>query len=122
MSFYQGKRVLVTGGTGLIGRPLVEMLVAQGAIVTVASLDDPSRAPQGITFVRADLRELSNCLEICKGQEMVFQLAGVKGSPPMTAKRPASFFVPTITFSINMMEAARRSGAERFLFTSSVGV
>lgn len=122
MSFYQGKTVLVTGGTGLIGRPLVEMLVAQGAKVTVVSLDDPSRAPQGVTFKRADLREFSNCLSICENQEIVFQLAGVKGSPAMTAKRPASFFVPTISFSINMMEAARRMGAERFLFTSSVGV
>ncbi len=122
MSFYQGKNVLVTGGTGLIGRPLVEMLVKAGAVVTVVSLDDPSRAPQGVTFKRADLREFSSCLEVCQGQEIVFQLAGVKGSPAMTAKRPASFFVPTITFSINMMEAARRAGAERFLFTSSVGV
>jgi len=122
MSFYQGKKVLVTGGTGLIGQPLVAMLLAQGATVTVVSLDDPSRAPFGVTFTRADLREFSHCLDICKDQEIVFQLAGVKGSPAMTAKRPASFFVPTITFSINMMEAARRAGAERFLFTSSVGV
>jgi GDP-L-fucose synthase len=122
MSFYQNKKVLVTGGTGLIGRPLVEMLVAQGAQVTVVSLDDPSRAPAGVTFKQADLREFSSCFEICKDQEIVFQLAGVKGSPAMTAKRPASFFVPTITFSINMMEAARRAGVERYLFTSSVGV
>lgn len=122
MTFYKNKKVLVTGGTGLIGRPLVEMLVAQGAIVTIVSLDDPSRAPQGVTFKQADLREFSKCLEICQGQDIVFQLAGVKGSPAMTAKRPASFFVPTITFSINMMEAARRAGVERFLFTSSVGV
>lgn len=122
MSFYRNKSVLVTGGTGLIGRPLVEMLVEQGANVTVVSLDDPSRAPAGVTFKRADLREFSSCLAACDNQEIVFQLAGVKGSPAMTAKRPASFFVPTITFSINMMEAARRAGAERFLFTSSVGV
>jgi GDP-L-fucose synthase len=122
MSFYQGKKVLVTGGTGLIGKPLVEMLVAAGAVVTVVSLDDPSRAPAGVTFRQADLREFSNCLEICKDQDIVFQLAGVKGSPAMTAKRPASFFVPTITFSINMMEAARRNNVERFMFTSSVGV
>ncbi|MBX3709371.1 MAG: NAD(P)-dependent oxidoreductase [Gammaproteobacteria bacterium] len=122
MSFYTNKNVLVTGGTGLIGRPLVEILLAQGANVTVVSLDDPSRAPQGVTFKRTDLREFSNCLEICQDQEIVFQLAGVKGSPAMTAKRPASFFVPTLTFSINMMEAARRMGVERFLFTSSVGV
>ena len=38
MSFYSGKKVLVTGGTGLIGRPLVEMLISQGAQVTVALL------------------------------------------------------------------------------------
>jgi len=122
MSFYKNKKVLVTGGTGLIGRPLVDLLVAQGAIVTVVSLDDASRAPKNVIFKRADLREFSNCLDVCKDQEIVFQLAGVKGSPAMTAKRPASFFVPTITFSINMMEAARRCHVERFLFASSIGV
>ncbi|MHB1947013.1 MAG: NAD-dependent epimerase/dehydratase family protein [Gammaproteobacteria bacterium] len=122
MNFYKGKKVLVTGGTGLIGRPLVDMLLAQGAKVTIASLDDPSRAPAGAIFKQVDLREFNQCLAICADQEIVFQLAGVKGSPAMTAKRPASFFVPTLTFSINMMEAARRCGVERFLFTSSVGV
>ena len=122
MSFFKDKNVLVTGGTGLIGRPLVEMLIKRGAKVTIVSLDDPSRAPSGSSFVKADLRELSSCVEVCKGQEIVFQLAGVKGSPAMCAKQPASFFVPTLQFSINMMEAARRTGVERFMFTSSVGV
>lgn len=122
MNFYLNKKVLVTGGTGLIGRPLVEMLVEAGAQVSVVSLDDPKRAPEGVIFKRADLREFSNCLEVCKDQDIVFQLAGVKGSPCMTAQRPASFFVPTISFSINMMEAARRANVERFLFTSSIGV
>ncbi len=122
MTFYKNKKVLVTGGTGLIGRPLVDMLVNAGADVTVVSLDDPSRAPKGVKFVRADLRELSNCIEACEGKEIVFQLAGVKGSPKMCAEKPASFLVPTVTFSFNMMEAARRCGVERFLFTSSVGV
>lgn len=122
MAFFKNKNILVTGGTGLIGRPLVEMLLEQGAKVTVVSLDDPSRAPKGCTFKQADLRDFNACMDICNNQEIVFQLAGVKGSPAMTAKRPASFFVPTMQFSINMMEAARRTGAERFLFTSSVGV
>lgn len=122
MNFYQNKKILVTGGTGLIGRPLVEMLVAAGANVTIVSLDDPSRAPQGTRFVQADLREFSSCLEVSAGMDIVFQLAGVKGSPAMTAKRPASFYVPTITFNTNMMEAARRNSVERYLYTSSVGV
>ncbi|MBI3453598.1 MAG: NAD-dependent epimerase/dehydratase family protein [Rhodospirillales bacterium] len=122
MSFYRGKKTLVTGGTGLIGRPLVDMLIADGAQVMIASLDDPSRAHPKAAFKRADLRDFSACLDVCAGHEIVFQLAGVKGSPAMTAQRPASFFVPTITFSVNMMEAARRAGVARYLFTSSVGV
>jgi GDP-L-fucose synthase len=122
VNFYSGRQVLVTGGTGLIGRPLVELLLAAGAKVRIVSLDDPSRAPAGAEFRRADLREFSECMRVAEGCQIIFQLAGVKGSPAMTAKRPASFFVPTVTFNTNMMEAARRQGAERYLFTSSVGV
>ena len=122
MSFYINRNVLVTGGTGLIGQPLVKMLVDKGANVTVVSLDDPDRVQQGVNFARVDLREFSNCITACENMDMVFQLAGVKGSPAMTAKRPASFFVPTITFNTNMMEAARLCGVKKYLFTSTIGV
>ena len=122
MSFYTNRNVLVTGGTGLIGQPLVKMLVDKGANITVVSLDDPDRAPQGAKFARVDLREFSNCITACENVDMVFQLAGVKGSPAMTSKRPASFFVPTITFNTNMMEAARVCGVKKYLFTSTIGV
>lgn len=121
-NFYNGKKVLVTGGTGLIGRPLVKFLAKLGAEVTVASLDTGVKLASGIKFIHADLRELSSCIECCEGQDFVFQLAGVKGSPKMCIEKPASFMVPTIQFSFNMMEAARRTGVERYLFTSSVGV
>lgn len=122
MSFYKGKKILVTGGTGLIGQPLVEMLVQTGAKVSVVSLDDPSRAPAGVKFIQADLREFSNCLEVCKNKDIVFHLAGIKGSPLMTKKYPASYFVPTISFNTNMMEAARRQKVKRYLYTSTIGV
>ncbi len=119
---YKDKNILVTGGTGLIGRPLVEMLLVAGARVRVASLDDPSRAPAGVDFKRVNLMQFNNCLDVCKGMDYVFHLAGIKGSPAMTAKKPASFFVPTLTFNTNMMEAARQCGVKRYLYTSSVGV
>ncbi|MEB3212562.1 MAG: NAD-dependent epimerase/dehydratase family protein [Leptolyngbyaceae bacterium] len=122
MNFYSCKKVLVTGGTGMIGQPLCEMLIKAGAHVTVASLDSPERAPVGTSFRKLDLRSFDNCMAVTDGQDIVFHLAGVKGSPKMTAERPASFFVPTLQFSLNMMEAARRNGVGSYLFTSSVGV
>ncbi len=119
---YQNKKVLVTGGTGLIGRPLVEMLIERGASVRIASLDDPSRAHPRAEFMQVNLMYLDKCLEACEGMDYVFQLAGIKGSPAMTAKKPASFFVPTISFNTNMMEAARQCGVQKYLYTSTVGV
>ena len=116
-----GRRVLVAGGTGLIGRPLVELLLEAGARVRVASLDDPSRADPRVEFCRLDLLDFHNCLKACDGMDWVFNLLGVKGSPAATRTRPASFLVPTTVFSLNLMEAARQCKAGRFLFTSSVG-
>ncbi len=121
-SYFSGKRTLVTGGTGMIGRALVARLVDAGAKVRIASLDDPSRAHPKAEFLKADLTRFEECRRACKGIELVFHLAGVKGSPLMTSKKPASFFVPTISFNTNMMEAARQCGAAKYLYTSSIGV
>ncbi len=107
MNFYKNKKLLVTGGTGLIGRPLVEMLIERGAKVRIASLDDSSRVHPKAEFKQVNLTRFENCMEVCKGMNFVFHLAGIKGSPAMTMKKPASFFVPTISFNTNMMEVVR---------------
>ena len=122
MSIYKGKKILVTGGTGLIGRPLVKKLIDLGASVRIASLDDPSRAHPDAEFQQVNLTRFENCMKACKDMDFVFQLAGIKGSPAMTRQKPASFFTPTILFNTNMLEAARQSNVDRYLFTSSVGV
>jgi len=119
---FENKKVLVTGGTGLIGIPLVQMLIEQGARVRIASLDDPSRANPKAEFMRADLTRMENCLKVCADMDFVFNLVGIKGSPAMTAQKPASFFVPTIMFNTNMMEASRVSSVKRYLYTSTIGV
>lgn len=119
---FEGKNVLVTGGTGLIGRPLVEMLLERGAKVRVASLDAPSRANPKTEYCMVDLMDFSNCLKVCQGVDYVFHLAGVKGSPAVVLKRAATILVSFLRFNTNMMEAARQCGVERYLFTSTIGV
>jgi GDP-L-fucose synthase len=122
MNIYKNKRVLVTGGTGLIGLPLVNLLLKKKAIITIASLDSKNRAPKNCRFIKTDLTEFSNCMKVCKGQDFVFNLVGIKGSPDMAKRKPASFMTPTVMFSINMIEAARRCKVKKFMFTSSIGV
>lgn len=120
--FFRNKKVLVTGGTGMIGRSLVEMLIKEGTQVRIASLDAPSRAHPQAEFRRVDLTRFDQCLSVCRDMDFVFHLAGVKGSPAMTSKRPATFFVPTLLFNTNVLEAARQSGVRHVLYTSSIGV
>ncbi len=120
--FFENKRVLVTGGTGLIGRPLVKKLLEYKAMVNVVSLDEPIDFPSNCIFTKIDLRSFENCLKVTKDIDIVFHLAGVKGSPLMTKKQPASFFVPTLLFNTNMIEASRINKVKNFLYTSSIGV
>ena len=123
MSFdFDGKKVLVAGGTSMIGIPLVEMLVEKGASVRIASLDDPSRAHPSAEFFQLDMQIRENCEKVCDGIDYVFNLLGVKGSPAVTTKKPANFFEPVLLFNTHLMGAAFRAGAEGFLFTSSIAV
>jgi GDP-L-fucose synthase len=119
---------LVTGATGMIGRALVPILVSRGEKVLAVSLDQTPIEWEkwindgSVTFKRIDLRNLHNVELIMSGVDSVFHLAGIKGSPRMTQQQPASFFTNTMMFNLNVMEAARRSGVRRFLYTSSIGV
>tara|TARA_R100000664_G_scaffold27197_1_gene37751 strand:+ start:18238 stop:19218 length:981 start_codon:yes stop_codon:yes gene_type:complete len=119
---FQNKKVLVTGGTGMIGRELVHLLANKGAKLYIVSLDEPHNLPPGVTFFKEDLVHFQNCLKVCEGMDYVFNLVGVKGSPKMCKEQPADFMVPMLQFNTNMMEAARRCGVKWYLYTSSVGV
>ncbi len=117
--FFYDKNVLVAGGTGLIGRPLVQMLIEMGAHVRIASLDNGNRAHAHAEYVCCDLTELRNCVDVCQGMDIVFNLLCTKGSPKTATTKPASYYVPMIMYNTNLMEAARRQGVKSFLFTSS---
>jgi len=119
---FKDMKVLVAGGTGMIGIPLVKLLIEQGAHVRISSLDDPSRANPSAEFIRLDLTKLENCRKVCSGMEFVFNLLGVKASPAITTTKPASFLYPTVMMEMNMLEAARIEGVAGYLLTSSIGV
>ena len=123
--FYDGKKIVVTGGTGMIGRAVITELINRGAEpsnIRSVSLDELRDLPNGVHYRRADLTEYNTCWQITENVDYVISMVGIKGSPKMTKEQPASFFVPTILFNTNLMEAAFRNKVKRFLYTSSVGV
>ena len=119
---FKNQKVLVTGGGGMIGRSLVEMLYNKGAKITIADLTEPIGLPKDVNYLKVDLRYFDQCEKICSGMDYVFNLVGVKGSPKMCAEQPVDFMVPMLQFNTNMMEAAARANVKWYLFTSSVGV
>jgi GDP-L-fucose synthase len=98
------------------------MLLHEGAIVRVASLDDPSLAPRDVEFFHGNLMDWEFCKSIARDIDYVFHLAGIKGSVGVGRVRAASFFIPHLLMNTLIMEAARQAGVERFLFTSSIAV
>ncbi|MHB8164931.1 MAG: NAD-dependent epimerase/dehydratase family protein [Methanoregula sp.] len=122
--YYRDENILVAGGTGTIGIPLVKFLIDSGAKVTVASLDRPGYARflfgDNITFLHKDLTDFQNCLEVTKDKDYVFNLVGIKGSTGIGESKVASYFVPMIWFQTNLMEASFRNNVTRFLFVSSI--
>lgn len=120
LEYFKEKNCLITGGTGLIGREIANILVSAGANVRVVSLDRV-QINENVEHVFGDLTDLSFCVEQTKAMDCVFHVAGIKGSLEVTKTRPASFLVPLLMFNTNVLEAARRNGVSKLVYTSSIG-
>lgn len=120
---FKGKNVLVAGGTGLIGTPLVKILIEEeGAKVRVVSLDDISRCHKDAKFLDFDLMHFGNCLTACSGTDFVFNLLCLKGSPKAMKEEPATFFDANIFLDLNVLRAAHQCGVTGYLLASSLAV
>lgn len=118
-SIFAGKKVLVTGASGLIGRQVVNVLNFLGAKVYGVSLDQVEI--DNASLIYGDLRDFEFCKFITTDIDFVFHLAGIKGSAEVTLTKPASFFVPMLMFNTNVLEASRVNQVSHTVYCSSIG-
>ena len=118
---YSDKNILVTGGTGMIGSHLVELLLEKNANVRIVAHEreiPPELEDKGLDVVSGDLTEKKFVEESVKGMDYVFHLAAYTGGLGRTSTHPASTLTPNLIMDGNVLECAKNEGIERFLYAS----
>lgn len=121
---YRDSRILVTGATGLIGRELVDRLLAQGAKLRTTSRRPPPPAfpLDRVEHRVGDLTDRCFAEQVMDGIEGLFHLAGRRGSIGIQRTRAATMLGENLRICLNVLDAARRAGVGRILYTSTVTI
>jgi UDP-glucuronate 4-epimerase len=127
-------RILVTGGAGFIGSHLVERLLAAGH--SVAILDDfndfydprlkhanIARFAKDVAVHHVDLRDDALVRNLFHHEkfEVIAHLAARAGVRP-SIQYPQLYYDTNVTGTLHLLEAARVTGLEKFIFASSSSV
>lgn len=127
--FPKDSTFLVTGGAGFIGSNLCEAILDMG--YRVRCLDDLSTGKRenvelftdkpDYKFIEGDIKDLQTCMAACEGADYVLHQAAW-GSVPRSIEMPLFYCANNIAGTLNMLEAARRSGVKKFVYASSSSV
>lgn len=110
---------LVTGGTGFLGRHLVERLLGAGRPVSVLGRTPaPDLEARGVRFIRASLHDAPAVAAACAGIETVFHVAAKVG----VWGRYEDFFRPNVLGTRAILAGCRAHGVKRIVYTSTPSV
>ena len=114
------RRALVSGAGGFIGHHMVRHLVEHGYWVRGVDVKEPQFEPSSAhEFLRLDLRAGESCATAVDGVDEVYHLAADMGGIGYITASHAALTRNNILIDVNMLEAARLAGADRFFFSSS---
>jgi len=108
-------KVLITGGSGRVGKSVVQELEDAGYQIKIFDLEEPKNGKH--EFIRGDLRNLDAVKEATRGVEAIIHLAAIPMDIPGEAKE---IFEINIMGTFHVLEAAARNSVKRVVFASSV--
>lgn len=112
------KPVLVTGASGFLGWHVARLLGERG--YRVRALARPASRVIGLEaeIVTGDLRDPDSLNRALKGCGVAFHVAA---DYRLWARKPGELYESNVEGTRNLLQAARRAGVERIVYTSSVG-
>jgi UDP-glucose 4-epimerase len=106
--------ILITGGSGSVGKYIVDELLKYGHTVGVLDLHPPKQ--KNITYHKTDVLKLNDVALAMKGYDVVVHTAGI----PHPLNDPAErVFNVNVNGTFNVLESAARNGIKKVVFTSS---
>ncbi len=125
----KNKKIAVTGAEGFIGSHLCDALLAEGCQVRTLALynslghfgwlDDKSlRSNPRLEIVTGDIRDPHFMESFLESQQVVFHLASLIAIP-FSYRSPDSYVDTNVRGALNVLQAARKAGVDRFVHTST---
>lgn len=113
------KPTLVTGATGFVGWHVASKLLERGDRVRVLVRDAARlRELSGVEVVQGDLRDSESLARAVEGCGVVYHVAA---DYRLWTRDPAEMYRSNVDGTRHLLEAARRTGIERVVYTSTVG-
>ena len=106
------RKILITGAQGFLAGHLIKNLLEKRQ-VSRDNLFLPA-------FEELDLRVWENCQKAVQGQEVVIHLAAKVGGIGLNQEKPGELFYDNLLMGIQLMEAARQAGVEKFVALGTV--
>jgi GDP-L-fucose synthase len=109
MTFWEGKKVVVTGGAGFLGSHVVSKLRERGVTDIIV--------PRSSEY---DLRLKDSCAKVVKGADIVIHLAANVGGIGYNRDYPGNLFYDNLLMGVHMMEESRLAGVSKFVAIGTI--